>query len=343
MRAAARRLSGQLRRSPRALAVLRWALGAAILGAVLASLSWEETARAFAGVVWPFVLANLAIKIALRVLAGIKWHLIVRLGDPGAPLRQSLAAHFAGTAVGAVAPVLGSDLTVAYAYYRQSQRASAAISTIFADRLIGMYLLIAIGAVAVLANLERMLELEPLLAFAAAATAAAVAAPLGALRLLRARRSALRRAVPRRVEGVLGQVVGQLRAYWAEGRGALLANAALSLLVQLLRVLSVWTLALAVGAPGSLLDYAVVAPLMFFLMVLPIPAVSIGLEQGVFFVMLGMLGVPGELAFAMAVLNRLLTIVSVLPGIGCISLGLGFAPRADVRLSIASKREVPAP
>src|SRR5690606_17168443 len=167
MRAAARRLSGQLRRSPRALAVLRWALGAAILGAVLASLSWEETARAFAGVVWPFVLANLAIKIALRVLAGIKWHLIVRLGDPGAPLRQSLAAHFAGTAVGAVAPVLGSDLTVAYAYYRQSQRASAAISTIFADRLIGMYLLIAIGAVAVLANLERMLELEPLLAFAA--------------------------------------------------------------------------------------------------------------------------------------------------------------------------------
>lgn len=94
---------------------------------------------------------------------------------------------------------------------------------------------------------------------------------------------------------------------------------------------------MAAGAPGDPIDYALVAPPLFFIMMLPVPAASIGREQGVFILMLAPIGVPGEMAFARAVLNRLLTILSVLPGIVCIWLGLGLSPRKDVRLAVGSK------
>lgn len=312
----------------------RWAIGIVIIIVILWSLSFDKIAQIFSTVAWIFVFINLIVTMVLRLLAGIKWHLILRIQDRAVKLMQSVAAHFVGTAVGAVTPVFGSDLAVGYAYYQQSRQGGTAISAILVDRIIGIYLLIVVGNVAVLLNLERIIALPWLLVVTSSALMAAIVMPIAVLLLNRYRSRLPFKLLPTKIESLLRTVVNDLKAYWNRGKDVLVQNCILSFIVQMLRILYLYILALAVGSTGSIADYAVVAPMMFLIMALPLPAPSIGLEQGAFLVMLGMIGVPGESAFAMAVLNRLLTMISVLPGVVCIWWGWGLQRRQDGQIEL---------
>jgi uncharacterized membrane protein YbhN (UPF0104 family) len=302
--------------------ILRWVLGGVILVVIFANLSWHELVDTFATLIWAYVAVNLAIKVVLRVVSAWKWHLVRLVNEPEARFRDSLSAHFIGSAVSVLLPVAGTDLTVGYVSARQSRRVDAAISSILIDRLIGLYLVVILSAVALLTDLPRFGAMPALVLTVGGAVAGAVLLPVAGLLAWTNRHRLPRRWVPE----LLRQVGTNLHAYRAVGHGALKWNLLLSLGVQVGRVLSVYTLGLAVGAPVTLHDYAVVAPLMFLIMTLPIPAASIGLEQGVFVVMLWLVGVSTEIAFAMAVLNRILNIVALLPGV--ISLIAGWGLRA---------------
>ncbi len=299
--------------------ILRWLLGGAILVVILANLSWRELADTFATLAWTYVAVNLVIKVLLRVVSAWKWHLVRLVNEPEARFRDSLSAHFIGTAVSVVMPLAGTDLAVGYVSARQNRRVDAAIASILIDRLIGVYLIVILSTIALLTDLPRFAAMPALALAVAGAVAAAILLPLAGLLAWTNRRRLPSRFVP----DLLRRVVTNLQAFRAIGRGALGRNVLLSLAVQAGRVLSVYSLGLAVGAPATLQDYAVVAPLMFLLMSLPVPAASIGLEQGVFVVMLWLVGVPAEIAVAMAVLNRILNIVALLPGILCLVAGWG--------------------
>lgn len=305
--------------------IIRWSVGLAIIIIILSQISIDELAIIFSQLLWGAVIANLVIKIVLRVMIAYKWYLILKIKDAAVVFRRVLAASLAGTAAGTLVPIFGADFTVVYAYYKQSGQADSAISSILVDRVIAVYIMVFMAGLITLIHLDRFLNTPAILGLVALATAACLAIPPVFYTVQR-----FPRLVPQwlgaRIRNLLKKILENIKYYWQYGTGQLLLNGLISLFTQLLRILSIYTLALAVGAPGSLVDYAVIAPLMFLIMMIPIPAASVGLEQGVFVVMLGFIGVSLELAFAMAIINRILMIISLTPGILCIIMGWGFEP-----------------
>jgi uncharacterized protein (TIRG00374 family) len=309
--------------------IIRWSVGLAIIATILSQISIAELVSIFSQLVWSAVVANLIIKFLLRLTIAYKWYLILKIKDATVVFRRVLAASLAGTAAGTLVPIFGADFTVVYAYYKQSGQADSAISSILVDRVIAVYIMVFMAGLIALVNLDRFLETPVILGLVAAATTACLVLPFFVYLLLRFPHL-LSRWISTRIRNLLKRVLTNIHYYWRHGTQELVFNAAISLFSQLLRILSIYTLALAVGAPGSLVDYAVVAPLMFLIMMIPIPAASVGLEQGVFVVMLGFLGVSVELAFAMALINRILMMISLAPGILCIIMGWGFEPPRTV-------------
>jgi uncharacterized protein (TIRG00374 family) len=307
--------------------IIRWSVGLAIIIIIFAQVSLDDLADVFSQLLWGAVIANLVIKIVLRVTIAYKWFLILKIKDAAVLFRHVLAASLAGTAAGTLLPIFGADFTVVYAYYKQSGQADSAISSILVDRLIAVYIMVLMASLITLVNLDRFLNTPAILGLVMFALAACLALPPVFYIVQR-----FPRLVPHwigtRIRNLIKRILANMKYYWQHGTDQLLLNGLISLFTQLLRILSVYTLALAVGAPGSLVDYAVVAPLMFLIMMVPIPAASVGLEQGVFVVMLGFLGVSLELAFAMALINRILMMISLTPGILCIIMGWGFEPSA---------------
>lgn len=302
---------------------VRWGIGIGVLAIILLNLSIEDIATELLHLSWVFVFANLIIKFAIRTIVGIKWYLILLIQDPQANFWRALAAHFAGTAMGSVVPVFGADLTVGYAYYRQSGQAASAISSVLMDRVIGAYATVFVGSLALLLNLERFMKIRAILFVLGGVALAAVIAPFAVWGLMRYRKLLVSWWMPAKAKELLSIVRENLEEYRTRGVRMLMMNIGLALVVPILRILSMYTMALAVGAPGSLAEYAVLTPIMFLMFMAPIPVAAIGLEQGVFIVMLGLIGVQAEAAFAMSVVNRVLLTISVLPGIACIVTGWG--------------------
>jgi uncharacterized protein (TIRG00374 family) len=70
----------------------------------------------------------------------------------------------------------------------------------------------------------------------------------------------------------------------------------------------------AVGSDITLVDAALVAPLVPLVSLLPVTANGLGLSEGAFVLFYTQMGVPAEQAFAAAILRRLVTIAVSLPG-----------------------------
>jgi uncharacterized protein (TIRG00374 family) len=304
---------------------LRWVIGIGILIIILMNLSIEDILSELLHVSWVIIAVNVLIKLAIRCVVALKWYVILRIQDRTARFWPALAAHFAGTAVSSLVPFLGADLTVGYAYYRQSGRAASAVSSILMDRALAAYVTVFIATLVLIMNWERFQQFPEILNIMGVILTVAIIAPFGLIFLIRQRRLLLSWWMPAKLKGFLNAVRNNFEVYRKRGPQMLLVNLALALVTSILRILSVYTLALAVGAPGTLLEYAVVSPIMFLMVMVPAGQIEpIVLEQGVFIVMLGLIGVSGESAFAMSVINRVLLVATALPGLLCILKGWGF-------------------
>lgn len=304
---------------------LRWATGIGILVIILVNLSIQDIVSELLDLAWIAVLVNLIIKFVIRITVGLKWYLIVLIKDPAASFWRTQAAQFIGTAIGSVLPVFGTDLTVAYVYYRQSGQATSAISSILMDRIIGVSATILIASLMLLVNLERFMQIPVIPLLVCGIFIAAITAPFAVWFLMRHRKLLVSWWMPKKARKLLTTVRDDLEEYRTRGARMLLMNIGLASIIAILRILSVYTLALVIDAPGTLAEYAVIGPLMFLMIMVPLPVASIGMEQGVFIVMLGLIGIEAETAFAMSIVNRVLTTISVLPGILCLLTGWGWS------------------
>jgi glycosyltransferase 2 family protein len=89
-----------------------------------------------------------------------------------------------------------------------------------------------------------------------------------------------------------------------------------------------FTLLRAVGSPIGLAQVALVAPLIPLISLLPVTANGLGIAEGAFVLFYTQVGVAPDQAFAAALLRRLLTIATAVPG-GLLWLGSGPVRRAE--------------
>src|SRR3954469_107972 len=105
---------------------------------------------------------------------------------------------------------------------------------------------------------------------------------------------------------------------YREHPGTLLVVCAVSVALQLTRVLAIYASGRAVGIHLSLLPYIVLGPLLFLVMLVPFTINGLGVREAFFVSFLGNLHVNADSAFACGFLFFLMTIGLALPGVAVI-------------------------
>jgi uncharacterized protein (TIRG00374 family) len=100
--------------------------------------------------------------------------------------------------------------------------------------------------------------------------------------------------------------------------GTLVLVAAVTVLLQLTRVVGIYASGRAVGIHLSLLPYIVLGPLLFLVMLVPFTVNGIGVREAFFVSFLGNLGVDPDAAFACGFLFFVMTVLLALPGVAVI-------------------------
>ena len=295
--------------------LLRWVLGISLFAYIVSQLRLELLATQLATLAFGPLLLSLLAHFAVRVLVAAKWYFLVRVGDPSFRFVDAVAIHFIGGAAGIALPLVGVDAVVGYAYYRHRGQAGTAISTVLADRLIGIYTVIFLAAVGLLFNSERFAGMPGLLWSIFVLVLSALVGPVVLLWLAKSQALRRRLHLPSRLTWLIKEVVKGFEDLRDRGMPMVLVNVVLSFVTQLARVLAVLAVAIALHEQPSFLDFTVLTPLVFLISMVPLTVGGLGFSQGAYIVLFGLVGIAPEVAFVMSIVNAMLTKLTVLPGV----------------------------
>ena len=283
-------------------------------------------------VAW-FALAAAILFVTVPVVAA-RWGWLLRAHGIHERVRWLTRAYFVGYTAGQVLPTSfgGDAVRVVETARRHPGRTAVVTGTVLLERGLGGATTVLLGAVGFLLSIGRYdvsayIWLEGLFVFGTLV--------LGFLFFARSARPLLRRAEPL-LERL--RLAGPLRTFYEgihhyRGRPRLLAGVlAVTLVVQAVRVLTIWAAAKAVGIGLDVSVYYVMGPLLFLVMLVPFTLNGLAVREAFFVSFLGSLGVGADEAFAAGFLYFLLAVLIALPG-GVIMLweGLraGGRPRAE--------------
>jgi uncharacterized membrane protein YbhN (UPF0104 family) len=299
---------------------IRIAGSLALVGLLFWRLERGSVIHELAHVDWLWWLAAFLCYIVAQLISSIRWQELARPYGFSHSYGAYVAYYFVGNFFNLVLPTsVGGDVARAWYLGRGTGRAGSAVLCVLADRLIGLYVLVAMACVAAM--------FVPLPGWIVAAVA--VAGLCGAAGLI------VLRFLPRIANpdtakaGKLRELAAALDVYLRAPR-LLIRAAAWSLFVQLLNVLMVWCLAQAIALDNLTLGYCLVLmPLVTLLTLAPISVNGMGVREGGTVVLLA----PLEVATASAVTLSLLWFsIFVAAGlVGAVWYLSGCLPRCEVR------------
>jgi uncharacterized protein (TIRG00374 family) len=297
---------------------LQLGVSAALVGILLWQIDVSQTVDLVVSSSPGYLAAALALWIGTTWLLAWRWQIL--LGSKGIhePLGWLTKLYFVGYAAGQVLPTsIGGDALriVEHARRRPHARAEAA-GAVLMERVLG-----AAGTlVLVAAGLAIAAGRYPDLGFFVWIEAISVFFVVLGLLLVFSRRSRalletrifpLGRRI--RAERVLNSVYSALHGY-RDQPSAVAAVLAITILVQLVRVLGIWLCGEAVGVDLSPLVYIILGPLLFLVMLIPFTINGLGAREAFFVAFLSRFDVDADAAFAVGFLFYAVTIATAIPG-----------------------------
>jgi uncharacterized protein (TIRG00374 family) len=278
------------------------------------NLSTTLDVLADTNVAW-FALSAVIMLVTVPVLAE-RWSWLLEAHGIGERLRWLTRAYFVAYTAGQVLPTsIGGDaVRVVETSRRHPGRTAVVTGTIVLERGLGGAATVLLGAVGFVLSIghydvSAYLWLEGVFVFGTLV--------LGFLFFARSARPMLRRVKP---ELVRFRLAGPLESFYESihhyrGRPRLLGKVfAVTLVVQAVRILSIWAAAKAVGIDLDVRVYYVMGPLLFLVMLVPFTLNGIAVREAFFVSFLGSLGVGANQAFAAGFLYFLVTLLLVVPG-----------------------------
>ena len=260
--------------------------------------------------------AAIAVLVLLAIDRGVmiwRWVILLRARGVAITPKSATWIYLVSSFVGGFLPAgLGADAARAFSLSQRTARGSEAVASVAVDRLLGLLSIVVMGVIGA-AVAGRQIDGMPrfLLPATAIAVVSVSVAMLWADRFLAAvvpagvRASALGRRLTR-----LTDAVGQYRGH----RGALAGVAALSIAVQMLRIVQAYLLGRGIGIDVPFSYYLLFMPIGLIALLLPISISGIGAPQGIIVWLLAPAGVPQPQALALSTLIVVSGIVANLPG-----------------------------
>jgi uncharacterized protein (TIRG00374 family) len=276
----------------------------------------------------PMFFAMMAAMLVPFFLLALRWWLLLRGHGFQARLGQIFFVTYAGAFFNNFLPgSVGGDLTKAILASSGEQRKAAVAGTVILDRVIGLAVMIVLGATCLTPYVER---------FANKNLAYLIYALLGAMIVgyfLYFSRSVQKILEVLPFKKTIAELDGVFRA--AQEKKTLVGQAAgLSFLAQAAGILIIYGLARAMGIPGiGLWMFFIFEPIIFIVTALPISVGGWGVQEFVYRETFGTFGgIDPNQAIALSVLYKLSLILVSIPG------GLLFAMGATQR-----RKENPPP
>jgi uncharacterized protein (TIRG00374 family) len=319
---------------------LRAAATLAVTGLCIAYLVWKidlgETLHVLATASPGWWLSSLVIMAASVWPMAWRWQRLLAARGIHDSLRWLVRAYFVGYAAGQILPTsLGGDASRIYETTRRHEgTGAAAAGTVLLERALGgtaTLALAAIGFVLAFGHYDVGGYLWVELAFVVGAALAAVLVFSTRMHPLLQRTRPLLRFL--RIERLLREVYLAVHSFRTAPR-LLLSMFALTLVVQAVRVLAIWSAGKAVGVDLSPRPYYVMGPLLFLVMLVPFTVNGLAVRESFFVSFLGTLGVPADRAFAAGFLFFVVTIALSLPGAAIVGWE---ALRGGARRSVAPR------
>ncbi len=300
---------GALGRSP----WIRGAITVAVLAIIFSRIDIGETLRVL-GRLDPVAAASvLVLLMADRAVMIGRWAILLRAAGQPIALKSAASIHLVSSFVGAFLPTgVGADLARAYSLTERTSRGSAAVASVAIDRLLGLLSILIVGTLGIaLAGATNVAGSRTVLVVAAVLVCAGTAATLWA-------DAWTRLALPRswqttRPGGMVLRLADALALYRGH-RGALVIVLALSVAVQILRIVQAYLLGRGIGIPVPFTYYLLFMPAGLVALMLPISISGFGAPQGLIVWLLKPQGVPETDAFALSTLIVVSGIVANLPG-----------------------------
>ena len=270
-----------------------------------------------------WVAAALLLVLGDRTLMAYRWIDLLCALTPGSrpPFRTVLQIFFVSTFVGTFLPSVGGDVYRAYRLAGHNVRGSESAASVLMDRLLGVLsiVLLAVAALLLMPRFARdwWISLSLIVAAAGCVLAAAVVFSSRAASLVQGGAS----WVPgQRLSRVLHSITEGVRGY-SRYRGVLARVLAMSVVVQIIRVLQAYCLGRAIGIDLGLAAYFVFIPLIVLVMQLPISVSGLGTGQAAADWLFGQAGVPSAEAVALSLLFIALGTIGNLPGAALYAMG----------------------
>ena len=300
---------------------LKIVLQVAVSAGVLAYLLWRIDIRRTIDLIGDanglLLLASLAIFLATTWAMAWRWQLLLASKGIREPLSWLTKLYFIGYAAGQVLPTgVGGDAVriVEHARRRPQEKGEVAAAVVI-ERVLGSagtLVMVAIGLVIAVGrydNIEILIVIEAVFL---------VLVALGFV-LLFSKRAArllawLRPLVAKlRLERAARSVYAGLHGYRNQPR-TLVVVLAITVVLQLVRCISIWLCGEAVGVEVSPLVYVILGPLLFLVMMVPFTINGLGVREAFFVAFLDRFGVDADAAFATGFLFYAVTIATSLPG-----------------------------
>jgi uncharacterized protein (TIRG00374 family) len=294
------------------------ALQLLVSGGLIALLLWQLDVGRTAELIGDANAGYLALALALHVgttwLMAWRWQVLLASKGIHEPLGWLTKLYFVSYAAGQVLPTsVGGDAIriLEHARRRPEARAEAAGAVVM-ERLVGGAgtLVLVVAGLAVAAgryDLGAFLWLAVAFLAAMLLTGVLIFSPRIALALERAFSHL------RRLERPLRSFYRALHGY-RHRIGALAGATAITLAMQLARIVGMWLCGEAVGVDVSPFVYLILGPLLFLVTMMPLTINGLGVREAFFVAFLARFDVSNEAAFATGFLFFALTVVAALPG-----------------------------
>jgi glycosyltransferase 2 family protein len=299
---------------------IRVVLTLAVTAACVAYLVWKidvrRTGHILANAQFGYFVLAIAIMAVSVLPMAWRWQQLLRASGIYERLSWLVRAYFVSYTAGQVLPTsIGGDASRIYETARRHPgRGGSAAGTVLLERALGgaaTLTLAAVGFALAVGRYDVGAYLWIELGFVAGTIVA------GIVLFSRAARRPLRRFVPLlravRLERPVRAVYEAIHGFRSFPR-LLGGVAALTLGVQAVRVLAIWSAGKAVGVDLSPRPYYVMGPLLFLVMLVPFTINGLAVREAFFVSFLGQLHVSSDRAFATGFLFFLVTIVLALPG-----------------------------
>ena len=298
---------------------LKLAFGVLLLVVPFAFVDWAAATDALlSAAVAPLVLALPLLTLNMP-LSAFKWHLLLRVQGVRSGFGAALEAYWIGSFFSNYLPSNVSGDVVRLMVLRAEGQRPEVASSILVERLTGLVVLVALAACALAFRPGHFDDfgLLPLLWLMVAGLTAAVCLAFavgdGLARRLRRRAAGKRSVLALRLMDGGARVAGALAAY-RRRPGALLTALGLSVPFYAVLIGFQFLILAAVGADLTLVEVALIAPVVQLVGLLPLAPNGLGLVEGAFVLFYVQAGVPAELALAAALLRRLLSFAVSLGG-----------------------------